>query len=208
MNVLIIISILIAGYVLGSLASAVWIGKIFYGIDVRQHGSGNAGATNTLRVLGRRAALPVFLIDAGKGYAAVALAELAPLDDAGLVYLRIALVVLAVVGHIFPVFTRFKGGKGVATITGCLLSISPIPVLCCFVVFVVVLAISHYVSLGSMIGGCLYPVFMYLVEGERSLVMVLFSVVVAGLLLFTHRKNIGRLRAGTESKIYLFRRSR
>lgn len=206
MNAIIIILILVAGYILGSLASAVWIGKIFYGVDVRQHGSGNAGATNTLRVLGRRAALPVFLIDAGKGYAAVALAGLSPLEGDNLVYLRIALVILAVVGHIFPIFTRFKGGKGVATITGCMLSISPWPVLCCFIVFMIVLAISHYVSLGSMIGGCLYPVFVYIFYGHQSWVMVIFSVIVAGLLVFTHRNNIKRLRQGTESKIYLFKR--
>lgn len=206
MTVLIIIALLLGGYLLGAISSAVWISRRFYGIDIRQHGSGNAGATNMLRVLGPKAALPVFVIDAAKGYAAVSLSYLSGLQGEPIFfYLQIGLVVMAILGHIFPIFTGFKGGKGVATIAGCVLALSPLPLLLSLATFVIVLAITHYVSLGSMISGVLYPVYMYFVFGDRSTVMVVFGVVVAVMLLITHRKNIKRLIQGNESKTYIMK---
>lgn len=207
MTVLIIIALLIGGYLLGAISSAVWISRRFYGIDIRQHGSGNAGATNMLRVLGPKAALPVFAIDAAKGYAAVSLSYLSGLqsDEPQFFYLQIGLVVVAILGHIFPVFTGFKGGKGVATIAGCILALSPLPLLLSLATFVLILAITHYVSLGSMISGVLYPVYMYYVFGDRSTAMVVFGIVVAVMLIVTHRKNIKRLINGTESKTYILK---
>lgn len=210
MEVLIVIGLIIGAYLLGSIPSAVWIGKAFFGIDVREHGSHNAGATNTMRVLGRRAALPVFLIDAGKGYAAVMLSYLStfePFSDS-FVNLRIALAIAAVLGHIFPLFAGFKGGKGVATITGCIVAMSPLPALLCFITFVIVLLITHYVSVGSMVGGIMFPIYIIIVYGFQSMTMIILSVVIAILLLITHRKNIRRLRDGVESKTYPFRRNK
>lgn len=199
------ISILIvAGYLLGSIPSAVWIGKWFYGTDVREHGSHNAGATNTLRVLGRRAALPVFIIDAAKGYGAVMLSHFTDLEGDAFFFLKIGLTAAAILGHIFPVFASFKGGKGVATLAGCMLAITPIPMVMGLATFVIVLAVTHYVSLGSITGGVLFPVYIIIVNGFHSPYKIAFGVLVAVVLLITHRKNIKRLREGMESKTYIF----
>lgn len=195
--------LLIGGYLLGSIPSAVWIGRWFYGVDVRRHGSHNAGATNTLRVLGRKAALPVFVIDAAKGYGAVMLARLTDLQGDALFFLEIALTAAAILGHIFPLFAGFKGGKGVATMAGCMLAIAPVPMLMGLATFIIVLAVSHYVSLGSMTGGVLFPFYIVLYYGW-SPYKILFGVLVAVVLLITHRKNIKRLREGTENKTFLF----
>lgn len=196
--------LIVAGYLLGSIPSAVWIGKWFYGTDVREHGSHNAGATNTLRVLGRRAALPVFIIDAAKGYGAVMLAHLTDLEGDSFFFLKIGLTAAAILGHIFPIFAGFKGGKGVATMAGCMLAIAPVPMLMGLATFIIVLAATHYVSLGSMTGGVLFPVYIIIVNGFHSPYKIAFGVLVAVVLVITHRKNIKRLREGTENKTYLF----
>ncbi len=192
-------------YLLGSISSAVWISRRFYGIDIREHGSGNAGATNMLRVLGRKAALPVFIIDFFKGYVAVAIAHFTDLDGDSFFILKLVLAFLAVVGHMFPLYTKFKGGKGVATIAGAMLGIAPLALLLAFTTFFVTLAISKYVSLGSMIGGISFPIYILLLEGNCSL-RFYFGITIALLLILTHRKNIGRIAKGTESKIYLKKR--
>ncbi len=201
------ILLVVVAYLLGSIPSAVWIGKKYYGIDVREHGSKNAGATNTLRVLGKRAALPVFALDVLKGFVAVTLAHLAgyPHGSDQMFNLKIALVAAAVLGHIFPVFAGFRGGKGVATLAGAVLGVYPPAVLLCLATFLVVLMISHYVSLSSMTAGVMFPIFIVLVFRETYLPLILFGCVIAVLLIFTHRKNIRRLIAGTESKIYLWK---
>ena len=151
------VSMILIAYLLGSIPNAVWIGKKYYGIDIREHGSRNAGTTNMLRVLGRRAALPVFALDVLKGFVAVALLGLLKYDDnisdIWLINLKIIAVFAAVLGHIFPVFAHFKGGKGVATLVGAVLGIHPITVLLCFGIWFIVLMITHYVSLSSMIAG-------------------------------------------------------
>ena len=150
-------------YLLGSIPSAVWIGKKYYGVDIREHGSRNAGTTNMLRVLGRRAAVPVFALDFLKGFVAVTLIALLKYDehvgDIWIINLKIVAVFAAVLGHIFPVFAGFRGGKGVATLVGAVTGIYPPAALLCFGVWSVVLMISHYVSLSSMIAGCCFPVF-------------------------------------------------
>lgn len=204
-----IIVLLAAAYLLGSIPSAVWIGKKYYGIDVRDYGSKNAGATNTLRVLGRRAALPVFALDVLKGFVAVTLMGLMKysdaIDDNVLVILKIMAVAAAVTGHILPVFAGFRGGKGVATLVGAIIGINPTIVLLCFAVWFVVLMIWHYVSLASMTAGIAFPLFILLSPKTNRIVpLIVFSFVVAVLLLWTHRKNIKRLREGIESKIYLW----
>jgi glycerol-3-phosphate acyltransferase PlsY len=205
-----VIVLTIVAYLLGSIPSAVWIGKHFYGIDVREHGSHNAGTTNTLRVLGRRAAFPVFVIDFLKGFVAVTLSNLVfyhsgtSLND--LYMVKILLVVAAVLGHIFPLFAGFKGGKGVATMAGAIMGVDPAGVMVCLAVWVVMLIVTHYVSLSSMIAGATFPIVMMISpKTNGSLAMIIFSFVVAVMLVVTHRKNIKRLREGTESKIYIWK---
>lgn len=204
------ITMIIIAYLLGSIPSAVWIGKKYYGVDIREHGSHNAGTTNMLRVLGKRAALPVFALDFLKGFVAVTLIELLKYDehvnDVWLINLKIIAVFAAVIGHIFPIFAGFRGGKGVATLVGAITGIYPPVVLLSFGIWFVVLLISHYVSLASMVAGCCFPILTLLFpKVNESIPFVLFSFVIAALLLFTHRKNIQRLRAGTESKTYIWR---
>ncbi len=205
-----IFAALVVAYLCGSIPNAVWIGKRFWGIDVREHGSKNAGSTNVLRVLGRKAALPVFILDILKGFVAVSVMGLLPnfveVNENVLVSLKIVAVFAAIIGHILPVFAGFKGGKGVATLVGAIAALEPILVLCCFAVWFVVLAISHYVSLSSMIAGVAFPILTLLLPQTREITpLVIFSAITAVLLIITHRKNIGRLINGTESKIYLKR---
>ena len=210
------IALMIVAYLLGSIPSAVWIGKKYYGIDIREHGSKNAGTTNMLRVLGKRAALPVFIIDYFKGFIAVILTSVMRYDDAindaWLINLRIIATVAVVLGHIYPIFAGFKGGKGVATLLGAGTGIYAPILLLCFGVWCFVFAIWHYVSLASMVAGCCYPCFVMIFSTMTynadapfaSVPFIVFSWVVAILLVYTHRKNIGRLRNGTESQIFLW----
>lgn len=210
-----VFSMLILAYLLGSIPSAVWIGKRYYGIDIREHGSKNAGTTNMLRVLGRRAAFPVFVLDFFKGFIAVSLFSImrydADISQAWLINLKILGVFAAVLGHIFPIFANFKGGKGVATLVGAVAGIYPQIVFLCFAVWVLVFLFSHYVSLASMTAGCCFPLFVVIYSssewsriGDVSFTFILFSFAIAFLLLWSHRKNIDRLKAGTESKIYIW----
>ncbi len=203
-------TMIVLAYLLGSIPSAVWIGKKYYGIDIREHGSKNAGTTNMLRVLGRRAAAPVFALDFLKGFVAVTVIELLQYDELigpnDIINLKIAAVVAAVLGHIFPIFAGFRGGKGVATLVGAVTGIYPPAILLCFGVWIVVLMISHYVSLSSMIAGCCFPVFTLISpKVNGSVPFVVFSFAIAVLLIVTHRKNIKRLREGTESRIYIWK---
>ena len=207
---------MIAAYLLGSIPSAVWIGKKYYGIDIREHGSKNAGTTNMLRVLGKRAALPVFIIDYFKGFCAVILTSLMRYDDAitdsCIINLRIIATAFVVLGHIFPIFAGFRGGKGVATLLGAATAIYPPILLMCFGIWCLVFAVSHYVSLASMVAGCSYPLLVMIFATMtydpaapfQSMPFIIFSWIVAILLIWTHRKNIVRLRDGNESKIYLW----
>lgn len=210
------ITLVIIAYLLGSIPSAVWIGKKYYGIDIREHGSKNAGTTNMLRVLGKRAAIPVFIIDYFKGFGAVMLTSLLRYDDAvndaWLINIRIIATVAVVLGHIFPIFAGFKGGKGVATLLGAGTGIYPPLVLMCFGVWCLVFAVWHYVSLASIIAGCCYPLLVMIFSTMTynpaaplvSIPFIIFSWVVAILLVWTHRKNIKRLMDGSESKVYLW----
>jgi len=198
----------ILAYLLGSIPSAVWISRKYYGIDIREYGSKNAGATNMLRVLGKRAALPVFVIDMAKGFVAVQLAHFSGYmqGSEAMFTMKIVLVGAAVLGHIFPIFAKFKGGKGVATLAGAVLGVYPPAVLLCLATFFIILLVTHYVSVGSMTAGIMFPIYTYFVFGEHSRVLLWFGIAVALLLIFTHRKNIKRLFKGTESKIYIYRK--
>lgn len=204
MNIFLIVLTLLSAYLLGSVATAVWVGKKFHSIDVREHGSGNAGATNVIRVLGWKTGVPVLLIDVLKGWLAAMLPvffSLARQDTALLTNLQILAGVAAVLGHIFPVFAGFRGGKGVATIFGVLLAIHPLLTLSCIGVFLSVLLITGYVSISSMSAGIAFPVFLFLFFDTPSVYFKVFSLVVAAAILITHRKNISRLWKGEESKL-------
>jgi glycerol-3-phosphate acyltransferase PlsY len=206
------ISALIVAYLLGSIPTAVWLGQAFYGIDVREYGSGNAGATNTFRVLGKKAGIAVMLIDIFKGYTATKLAYFIGLSVTGpntsiqFVNYELALGVIAVMGHLFPVFAGFRGGKGVATLFGMILAVNFPAAMLCVLVFVVVLLITKYVSLSSICAGFTFPIGIVFVLHSSIKSEVLYGICVCVLILVTHQKNLERLLKGKESKVYLFKK--
>lgn len=193
-------------YLLGSIPSAVWWGKRYYGIDVREFGSGNAGATNTFRVLGKKAGIPVLFIDIVKGTSAVLLAFLSPFvfESNQFVNLQLGLGIAALVGHVFPIFAGFRGGKGVATILGVVICLTPITSLMVLGVFLIVLLATRYVSLSSMTAGLSFPFFLNIVLKNQNQTLLIFSLFVAALLIVTHKKNIARLLKRQETKVNLF----
>jgi glycerol-3-phosphate acyltransferase PlsY len=204
MNILNTSIVYILAYLLGSIPAAVWIGKGFHNVDVRQHGSGNAGTTNVIRVLGWKTGIPVLIIDILKGWLATMLPvyfHLVSPENVILINLQILAGVVAITGHIFPVFAGFRGGKGVATVFGVLLALNPLLTLSCFGVFLVVLLITGIVSVSSMSAGIAFPVFFFLFFDNPSLIFKIFAILVAIALLITHRKNIGRLLKGEEKKL-------
>jgi len=211
MNILYIVATCVVAYLIGSVPSAVWVGKIFYGIDVREHGSKNAGATNTFRVLGVKAGIPVLLLDVFKGFLAASLVmffkSYIP-DLREYVNLQLLFGAMAVIGHIFPIYVGFKGGKGVASLLGIILAIAPVPGLIALGVFVITLLISRYVSLSSLIAGISFPVLVIIVFKTTVTSLMLFSVVISILLLLTHQKNIERLLRKEENKANIFRKHR
>lgn len=203
MNVPLSVLSLVLAYIAGSIPTAVWTGKIFHGLDIRDHGSGNAGATNTIRVLGWKSGIPVLLIDMAKGWLAASLPHLlnaSPGNDEIMLALQVVCGTAAITGHIFPVLAGFRGGKGVATTFGVLLALQPWATLICAGIFLVLLLISGYVSVSSMIAGIAFPVLIFTAFSTPSLLMKIFSVIVAVALLVTHRKNISRLLKGEENK--------
>ncbi|TAG57336.1 MAG: glycerol-3-phosphate 1-O-acyltransferase [Cytophagales bacterium] len=208
LRVLLYTSLGVLAYLIGSIPTAVWYGKAFHDVDVRTMGSMNAGATNTFRVLGPKAGSFVFLIDVFKGWTATTLANILYLDDVIWSYhvaeFKIIFGTLAVIGHIYPVFGNFKGGKGVATSLGLGLCMFPAVALVCLVLFFVILAISHYVSLGSIISTLAFPLLMFTQEFKPDDPLLIgFGFFAFALVIYTHRKNIKRLIDGNENKIYL-----
>jgi glycerol-3-phosphate acyltransferase PlsY len=201
-----IILLLFGAYLLGSIPTAVWWGKRYYGIDVREFGSGNSGATNTFRVLGKKAGIPVLVIDIFKGTVAVLLAHFAPFvfDTNEFVNLELGLGIAVLIGHVFPLFAGFRGGKGVATILGVVICLTPITSLLVLLVFMIVLLSTRYVSISSMTAGLSFPFFLNIVLKNQNQILLLFSVFVSILLIITHKKNISRLLKKQESKVDLF----
>jgi len=209
MNIWISIIFLIIAYLMGSVSSAVWLGRWMKGVDVRTLGSGNAGFANVMRNLGPVVGIPVLIIDTLKGYFAVQLAYLIPgvgLDSDALYIMQIILGMAALIGHLFPIFTGFRGGKGVATGLGIVLALYPFGALLSFVVFLIAFLISQYVSLGSLMAGISFPVFVLFLFPGNNVPLIVFSWVVAALLLVTHQKNIDRILKGQERRAYLFRK--
>ena len=199
--------LIVIAYLLGSIPTAVWVGKYFYGIDVRQHGSGNAGTTNTLRTLGKVPAVFVLLIDVLKGIGAINLAHYSNLSADSFVNFQVILGIAAVVGHVFPVFAQFNGGKGIATMFGVLLGIHPMLALLCMAIFVVTLAFSKYVSLSSLLASAALPILIFFAfKHDDQILLRLFAIAATFTVIATHQKNIQRLMNGTESKTYLFKK--
>lgn len=192
--------IIICAYLIGSIPSALWIGKIFYKMDIRQQGSGNLGTTNTFRVLGKKPGIAVLLIDILKGTAAVLL-PLLPFFADSTVH-PLILGVIAAAGHMFPIFASFRGGKAVATSGGVILGYNLPLFLILIIVFVIALKLTKMVSLSSMIvsaAAVIYVIGHWMVTGEYALFILV--VVLAGFIFYRHRENIKRIKAGTEPKI-------
>ena len=190
-----IIVALLASYLIGSLSFGYLAGKFLRGIDIRQFGSGNTGTTNIQRTLGTGPAIIVLLLDVGKGLAAVLVAR--ALTGAPIVQMLAG--VLAVLGHNWPLFHRFKGGRGIATSIGALLGLAWQVLLIAVAVGVTIIAVTRYVSLGSLIGVILVPILM--VAFAMPPAYILFGTVLAVFAVWRHRQNISRLLAGTENKL-------
>lgn len=210
MHPYIIIGVLLA-YLLGSIPSAVWVGKLFFGKDVRQMGSGNAGATNTFRVLGKRAGTAVLLLDMGKGLIAARLLPIMESNTAFESSFPILWMLIfgfaAIMGHLFPVFAGFRGGKGVATLAGVMLAVHPPLTLTCMGVFLLALLLSHYVSFSSLLATLCFPLLLLIFPAWRKdgFTLIIFGFILFTALLITHRKNLVRLWKGTENKTFLIK---
>jgi acyl phosphate:glycerol-3-phosphate acyltransferase len=196
--------LIVLAYLIGSIPTSVWVSQYFFEIDIRDYGSGNAGATNTYRVLGPTWGTLVMIVDMLKGIAAVKLALLLPYysdNETSFLNLQIGLGLAAVIGHIFPIWADFRGGKGVATLFGLVLGISPWTALGCIGVFLVVLYLTRFVSLSSILASIAFPVFILLIFNVGNDTYRIFAIAVALMVLLTHQKNIGRLLKGSESKV-------
>ena len=200
---------ILLAYLLGSIPTAVWVGKSFYGLDVREHGSKNAGATNTFRVLGKKPGTIVLIVDVLKGVLAVLIPSFFyPTTDADAsTNLELICAISAVLGHVFPVFAGFRGGKGVATSLGVIIGVHPPAAAICLGIFLIVFIAFHYVSLGAIFAAIAFPLLVNLVFGNEQIWLMVFSIVLSLAVVVTHHKNIKRLLAGNENKMNLFRKS-
>ncbi len=200
------ILLIVLAYLLGSIPSSVWIGKIFFNTDIRKFGSKNAGATNTFRVLGYKAGLPVLFIDILKGYFAVSLIIIIKnynFTEIQIFNFQLILGLAAILGHIFPIFAKFKGGKGVATLLGIFLSITLFPTLISLFVFILVLILTKYVSVSSIIAGFIFPISINFIYTDYPISLKIASILIALIILITHKKNIKRLFKKKETKFTL-----
>jgi glycerol-3-phosphate acyltransferase PlsY len=190
--------LLAASYLLGAIPTSYLAGKWFRGIDLREHGSRNLGATNLYRLLGWKFAIPVGLFDVAKG--AVPVLVFGPRAPE-LPYFPIWCGLAAVLGHVFSVFVRFRGGKGVATAAGMVIALAPLAFLVVLVAWVLVVRLTGYVSLGSILAAALFPIADYVLQpARRSGVTLGFDLALAALIIWKHRANIQRLLAGTEGR--------
>jgi acyl phosphate:glycerol-3-phosphate acyltransferase len=202
------LALVILAYLIGSVPTAVWVSRSVFNIDIRDYGSGNAGATNTFRVLGSKWGTFVMVVDMLKGLLAVKLAFLLPyyvVNDFARTNFQIGLGLAAVLGHIFPIWAEFRGGKGVATLFGLVLGISPLTALGCVGVFTLVLYLTRFVSLSSILASLAFPIFILIVFNVDNETYRIFAIAVALLVILTHQKNITRLLRGSESKAPIFK---
>jgi acyl phosphate:glycerol-3-phosphate acyltransferase len=194
-------------YLLGSIPTSVWVGKYWYNIDVREYGSKNAGATNTFRVLGKKPGVCVLAIDILKGFVAVYLPQLFLKGSSNeLIQLQLLAAFLVVIGHVFPLFAGFRGGKGVATSLGVVIGIHPPAAGICLLLFLIVFLISNFVSLGAICAAVSFPLVLQFIFHNQSYSLSIFSLILCFAVVFAHKKNIGRLWRGEESKMNLFKK--
>lgn len=196
--------LIIIAYLLGSIPTALIISKKYFGIDIRDYGSGNMGATNTFRVLGSKYGTLVMAFDILKGMSAVALYNFLPHylnNELDRTNFMIGLGLAAVIGHVFPIFANFKGGKGVATLFGMILTVQPVVAISCVGVFLLVLYFTRYVSLSSILGALMLPISVLWIWNEHEIMYRIFALLVAFMVIMTHQKNIGRILRGVESRI-------
>jgi glycerol-3-phosphate acyltransferase PlsY len=202
------ILLVVLAYLIGSISSAVLVSKRFYGIDIREHGSGNAGATNTFRILGKNAGIIVMVADMLKGFLAVKLSLVSSYTwtSEPFVNLQVVLGIAAVLGHIFPIFAGFRGGKGIATLFGMILGIQPLVAVSLVGVFMLMLMATRYVSLSSISASIAFPLLILFIFREPELSYKIFAIGTAALVVLTHHKNITRLITGSESKVPIFKK--
>lgn len=201
--------VIVLSYLLGSIPSAVWVGKYFKGVDIREHGSKNAGATNTFRVLGKRYGWLVLVIDISKGTIASCLPYFFTENWFGgfkdeFLILQLTAAFFAVLGHVFPVFAQFRGGKGVATSLGVIIGINPPAAAVCLAIFLIIFMSSGYVSLGSITAALCFPLVSYFFIHDDTRIMIIFTIILGISVIWAHRKNIERLLSGTENRMNLF----
>jgi glycerol-3-phosphate acyltransferase PlsY len=183
-------------YLLGATPTSYWVGKAFHGLDLREHGSGNLGATNAFRVLGWRSAIPVVVVDVGKGFFPV---WFFPAWTGASLGWALAFGAAAIIGHMFSLWVGFRGGKGVATSAGVFAALAPWAVVGAFAVWSVLTFVSGYVSLGSIGAAAALPVMVYLTPNDGGTALLVFTVALAVFVIWAHRSNIRRLLKGEES---------
>ncbi len=198
--------LIILAYFIGSIPTALIVSKYFFGVDIRDYGSGNMGATNTFRVLGSNYGTLVMIFDILKGMCAVALYNFLPYYlRSTTIYdrtnLMVGLGLAAVLGHVFPIFARFRGGKGVATLFGMILAVQPLIAISCTGVFIAVLFLTRYVSLSSILAGVSLPICVLWIWNDDVTIYRIFAVLVAAMIIFTHQKNIVRIFRGDENRV-------
>ena len=198
------IFLIVLSYLIGSIPTSVWVSRYFFEIDIRDYGSGNAGATNTYRILGKRWGTFVMIVDMLKGIIGTSLYIFIPFylsNELQRTNFMIGLGLASVLGHIFPIWADFKGGKGVATLFGMAVAIQPLVALCCVGVFLLVLYLTRYVSLSSILAGVSFMVFILFIFNEHETLYRIFAVLVALMIVLTHQKNITRILNGTENRV-------
>jgi glycerol-3-phosphate acyltransferase PlsY len=198
------ILLIILAYLIGSIPTAIWVSRAWFGIDIREYGSGNAGATNTFRVLGSRWGTFVMSVDIIKGVVATSLYILLPYylhEESERTNFMVGLGLAAVAGHIFPIWAEFRGGKGVATLFGMVLAMQPAVAVCCVGVFLLVLYLTRFISLSSILASVAFAVFILFIFNEKETLYRGFAIAVALLVVLTHQKNITRLLRGSENKV-------
>ena len=186
--------LMIVAYILGSIPNALWIGKVFKGIDVREHGSKNTGSTNAARVLGAKLGILTLILDISKGAIPTLIASM--LLDSSISVILVG--ICAILGHSFSIFMKFKGGKAVATTVGVFIVLVPGAILLAAIVFFLVFGITRYVSLSSMIGAISLPI--WIIIFYKNIPLTIFGIIIAILIIVRHKSNIQRLLDGTESK--------
>ena len=198
-----VIAVLLA-YFIGSIPSAIWVSKWFFGVDVRDYGSNNAGATNTFRVIGRVAGFIVLFFDILKGWISVKILTSLILYEANsseFINMQLVVGITAVLGHVFPIYEKFQGGKGVATLMGIILAINFSAAIGCVVIFLMIFIFTSYVSLGAIVAAIFFPIITIFIIRVESISVIYFSIFISILVILTHKPNIYRLLNKDENKM-------